>query len=126
MKPKTDFPLVVIIAPQYLHFTFSFDPFYFCLRSEEVKGQCVVETDMMADTDGDGLSSECNSNTEGSQPGNSSRNTFLVTFCTNLMTRTDFLSLDLFFFFFFSPQTASFWRKEALKGGQMLLRHWRR
>ncbi|XP_060918140.1 cdkn1a interacting zinc finger protein 1a [Labrus mixtus] len=37
--------------------------------SEQPKGQCVVGTVTIADTDGDVLSSECNSNTEDSQPG---------------------------------------------------------
>lgn len=81
---------------------------------------------MIADTDGEGLSSECNSNAEDSQPGNSSRNVeqmFLVLFSIHLMMRIDFFCLLTSYFF---PQTASFWRKEALQGGQMLLRHWRR
>lgn len=96
-----DFPFVVI-SPQNLHFDLLtlFDWCYFCLRSEELREQCVVETDMIADTDGDGLSSDCNSNAEDSQPGNSSTNLeqmFLVLFSV-------FLSLELLFF----PQTASF------------------
>lgn len=38
-------------------------------RSDESEEQCVIETVTIPDTDGDVLSSECNSNTDGSQPG---------------------------------------------------------
>ncbi len=48
---------------------------YFSLSSEEPKEQCVVGTVTIADTDGEVLSSEYNSNTEDSQPeGKTHRN----------------------------------------------------
>lgn len=73
----------------------------FFLRSEEPKEQCAVETVTIADTDGEVLSSECNSNTEDSQlEGNTSRNLELMVyiFITNLM-KTYFVSLPPPIFF---------------------------
>lgn len=61
----TEMPCLLLITLNIV--LFSFFDFYFSLRSEEPKEQCVVETS--ADTDGDVLSSACNSNTEDSQPG---------------------------------------------------------